>query len=76
MVTACLEAAMRSADGTMVTIGSEVSATLDAEGKVASVRFSPPLRPDLQTRCSGSLWGRAIESAGGRVSFSVHVRSH
>jgi ferric-dicitrate binding protein FerR (iron transport regulator) len=76
MVTACLEAAMRSADGTMVTVGSEVSATLDAEGKVASVRFSPPLRPDLQTRCSGSLWGRAIESAGGRVSFSVHVRSH
>ncbi|MEQ9317749.1 MAG: FecR domain-containing protein, partial [Polyangiaceae bacterium] len=46
-----------AAAGTKVTVSSQVTAVLSAEGEVLSVQFAPPLRPDLQQRCAGVLLG-------------------
>jgi len=72
LVVACLTASTSSPGqpNTVVTISSQVTAMLDATGAVKAVRFSPPLRPDIQQRCGGGLFGRSIQGSGS-VSFRV-----
>ena len=74
IVVACLSAAYPPGAGSdlSVTISSQVSVKLGADKKIVTVRFSPPLRPDLQQTCAGSLFGRALEVSGGSASFRVH----
>lgn len=72
LVVGCLSGNAKRDEGTdtLVTISSQVTAVLAADGSVEAVRFSPPLRPDLQSRCGGALFGRKIEG-GSSVSFGV-----
>lgn len=72
LVVGCLSGKTKRDEGTdtLVTISSQVTAVLAADGSVDAVRFSPPLRPDLQSRCGGVLFGQKID-AGGSVSFGV-----
>lgn len=71
MLVGCLSAGTSGSDTTLVTVSSQVTASLDAKGEVMSLQFSPPLRPDLQQRCGGALFGRTIAGQGS-VSFGVH----
>ncbi len=67
----CLSGHAKRGEGeAVVTITSQVTAVLGADGSVNAVRFSPPLQPDLQARCGASLFGRKIDAAGS-VSFRV-----
>lgn len=76
VVLGCLQQALDHPDdggeGREVTVSSAVTVTLGPEGRVDAVRFSPPLRPDLQQRCGGALFGRQLD-AEGRASFRVAV---
>lgn len=76
LVSQCLATSATAASGeTRVTISSEVTAVVDHEGKVVAVRFSPPLKPELQQQCGGTLFGRAVQGAKS-VSFRVDVSKH
>jgi len=76
LLVACLSAGTTAAKDTLVMGSSHVTAHLDANGNVQSVHFSPPLRPDLMSRCSSPLWGRTIETEGAAtISFGVQFRS-
>jgi hypothetical protein len=74
IVASCLAASAARGEGTSarLLISSRVTAVPDSGGKVMAVRFSPPLRPDLQERCGGALFGREV-GGGGNLSFSVNV---
>ena len=63
-----------AAAGTKVTVSSQVTAVLSAEGEVLSVQFAPPLRPDLQQRCAGVLFGQRVEGTG-KVTFPVQLKA-
>jgi hypothetical protein len=75
---ACLSASDGPGDdgGLRIMVSSEVRLRLDAEGRVAGLRFDPPLRPDRQQRCAAALFGRLLDSASTspsvRVEFSTH----
>lgn len=70
---ACLSTSDDSANSRDVHIAasSEVKLRLDSDGRVAGMRFNPPLRPDLQARCAGSLFGVAVESDTPNPSVTV-----
>jgi hypothetical protein len=73
IVLACIYA---SSDGdapsdVRVTVSSRVSVKLGEAGDVRAVRFSPPLKPALQQRCGGALFGKSID-APGAASFRIH----
>ena len=74
MMVACLSSpgATPGPSGSIATVSSQVTVALDGDHKVATVRFVPPLRPDLQMRCAGSLFGRELNIAGSAASFRVH----
>jgi hypothetical protein len=75
-VVGCLASAAPegAASGTKVTVSSQVTAVLSPEGEVVSVQFVPPLRPDLQQRCAGVLFGQRIEGTG-KVSFPIQLKA-
>lgn len=75
-VLGCLATAApdASATGTKVTVSSQVTAVLAADGEVVSVQFAPPLRPDLQQRCAGVLFGQRIDGTG-KVTFPVQLKA-
>ncbi|MEZ4444329.1 MAG: FecR domain-containing protein [Polyangiaceae bacterium] len=76
LMLGCLHsAASAGATDTKVTIASQVTVSLGGSGEVTSVKFSPPLRPDVQERCAGSLFGRNVEGSG-KVSFPVQVTAN
>ncbi|HHH29226.1 MAG TPA: hypothetical protein ENK57_12905 [Polyangiaceae bacterium] len=60
--------------GTKVTVSSQVTAVLSTEGEVVSVQFVPPLRPDLQQRCAGVLFGQRVDGKG-KVTFPVQLKA-
>ncbi|MBM4358572.1 MAG: FecR domain-containing protein [Deltaproteobacteria bacterium] len=70
---ACLASASTSQDdgALSVQVSSEVRLRLDADRRVVGLRFAPPLRPDLQQRCGGGLFGLTVDSSD--PSPSVHV---
>jgi hypothetical protein len=71
IVVACLTGSMGKATGdTVVTVSSQVTAHVGSDGTIGSVRFAPPLRPDLQQRCGGALFGRTVAGASS-LSFRV-----
>jgi ferric-dicitrate binding protein FerR (iron transport regulator) len=72
IVLGCLRQALASGsdEGPELTVSSAVTVTLGPEGRVDAVRFSPPLRPDLQDRCGGTLFGKSLD-AEGKASFHV-----
>jgi hypothetical protein len=75
MVMGCLRQSKPSEDTTtVVTVSSHVTAILGVDGEVDAVRFSPPLKPNLQSRCGGALFGRKIAGSG-PVSFNVTFSS-
>ena len=53
-----------------VTVSSRVDLKLDTAGKVSAVRFTPPLKPELQQRCGGALFAQHIDGAGS-ASFNI-----
>ena len=75
-VLSCLATAAPddSTTGTKVTVSSQVTAVLSAEGDVLSVQFVPPLRPDLQQRCAGVLFGQRVDGTG-KVTFPVQLQA-
>jgi hypothetical protein len=72
LVMACLRGDRSGNDDRVVTISSTVNAMVDASGKIQTVRFSPPLRPDLQEGCGAILFHRRTAS-GKSISFDVRV---
>jgi hypothetical protein len=71
IMVACLSSDVTSGDpSTRVTVSTQITVQLDGDGNVTTVRFDPPLRPDLQQRCGGALFGRLIEGSGS-VSFRI-----
>jgi FecR-like protein len=72
LVVACITGAMGKAQSDKVlTVSSDVTARSGADGTVQTVRFSPPLRADLQQRCAGALFGRSLAAGGASISFRV-----
>lgn len=73
LVVACLRnEADRTDAERLVTISSQVTALVGENGTVDTVRFSPPLRPDLQERCGAALFHHRTEGQSS-LSFHVHV---
>ena len=73
-MVACLGApSAAAADGSdvRVIISSTVRLQLDADRRIISVRFMPPLKPDLQQRCAGTLFGRRLAGTGTSAQFHV-----
>lgn len=70
----CLQGALGRAASSepKITVRSEVTVVTDANGDVSIVRFSPPLRPDLQQTCGGMLFGQRLKPAGS-ASFSIQL---
>ncbi|MBW2528788.1 MAG: hypothetical protein JRI23_31725 [Deltaproteobacteria bacterium] len=54
-----------------MTISSTVQIRLDADRRVMSVRFMPPLKPDLQQRCAGTVLGKRVDHDGPSAQFHV-----
>ena len=77
LVAGCLNASAPAveSDDTEVIVSSQVTAVLDAEGQVSSVRFAPPLRPDLQSRCGSTLFGHRVSATTSKITFPVQVSS-
>lgn len=77
-MTACLgkQAAEHGADDSVrVTISSTVRLRLDAQRRVISAQFSPPLKPELQQRCAATVFGRTLTGTAEPVEFAVAFRS-
>lgn len=71
-LTACVASEAREGDLSLrVTASTDVRLGLDAEHRVSTVRFDPPLRADLQQRCASSLLGRVVEGAGPNPTVRV-----
>jgi ferric-dicitrate binding protein FerR (iron transport regulator) len=77
LLLGCLTASANAGGGSgvNVTISTTVSLQLDDAGKLRSVRFDPPLRPDLQQRCAAVLFGHGIAAKGRSASFTVVLSS-
>jgi hypothetical protein len=74
VLVACLSGESKPGDELRVIISSMITLTLDADRRVVSVRFAPPLKPGDQQRCAGALFGREIDAPASRpVSFRVVV---
>ncbi len=74
MILGCLKAGTSANGGsTQVQVRgySNVTVHLGAQGRVASLQFDPPLRPDLLERCGSVLFGQRISAASNAVKFSV-----
>ena len=68
----CLDAAVHGRPDGSVTIASTVTVVLGPVGRVDAVRFSPPLEPSLQSRCSSALFGQHLEGEG-TATFSIQL---
>jgi len=75
LLVGCLSADLNDSDPALrVTVSSEVRLRLGGDGDVTAVRFDPPLRPDLQERCGGLLYGMALD-APSETSFEVDFKA-
>jgi len=75
LITACLSTPT-SSDGqstVRVTISTQVTLRLGDDGRVVSVQFAPPLRPELQQRCAATVLGRTLTGAQHAATFPVVV---
>lgn len=77
IMVACLSADVTTgeSDATRVTVSTQVTVQLGADQKVSTIVFDPPLRPDLQSRCGGALFGSALDTSGS-ASFRIHFATH
>ncbi|MBI4704897.1 MAG: FecR domain-containing protein [Deltaproteobacteria bacterium] len=73
LVTSCLHArsgSSRQGAEVHVSVRSHVRVRLDDDGRVSSVAFSPPLKPDLQA-CGLALFGRRVVPGASQFEFEV-----
>lgn len=76
-LVACLTAERGAVDPSLRVVAStDVRFRLDPEGRVATVRFIPPVRADLQQRCAAPLLGRVVEGGGAEPSVTVQFAPH
>ena len=62
-VASCIRRAGAASSDARVTVSSSLVVDVDAGGAPRSVRFDPPIRPDLQA-CAQSVFGRRFSGAG------------
>jgi hypothetical protein len=73
-IMSCLQTLSQSSaggDAVRVTISSQVRLRLDRERRIISVRFSPPLKPELQQRCAGAVLGQILAGGSDAPEFGV-----
>jgi len=73
-IMACLQTPSESSaaqDAVRVTISSQVRLRLDRDRRIISVRFAPPLKPELQQRCAGTVLGRTLAGSSEAPAFGV-----
>lgn len=76
LLVGCLSAETSDTDSALrVTAASEVRLRLDTNGAVASVRFVPPLRPDLQERCGSLLFGLELDAPNDSPTLTVEFKA-
>ncbi|MEM6787896.1 MAG: FecR domain-containing protein [Myxococcota bacterium] len=70
----CLRGALgrAAADEPRVTIASTVTVVTGASRAITTVRFDPPLRPDLQQTCGGMLLRQRL-GEGERTTFQIRL---
>jgi hypothetical protein len=73
----CLAATAKHDDSsdTVVTVSTTITLALGDDGTVNSMRFSPPLKPELQSQCAGILFGKRVEGSGS-ASFQVTFQAN
>lgn len=62
-VASCIRRARAASADARVTVSSSLVVDVDATGAPRSVRFDPPIRPDLQA-CAQTVFGRRFAGAG------------
>jgi hypothetical protein len=71
-VRACARKNVEGADGVVITVSTQLELQIADDGMVSVATFDPPLKPEVSTCVSGTLYGTRFAQPGA-VSVSIDV---